>query len=261
MGASLRTALREPAPLFGAWLQLESPMAAEIAGRLGFDWVGIDVQHGLIGYDGMLRMLQAVAVGGVPAIVRVAAADPAAIGRALDSGAAGVIVPLVESAEQAELAVAACRFPPRGRRSWGPVRPALAGGYRPADADREVACIVMVETRAGVDAVEEIAAVDGVDGVLVGPSDLALSLGGGPAATLADPLVRPHAERVVAACAAAGVAVGAVTPGPDHVAAYLDVGCTLVSAYRDVQGMTAAATAALTQARAAATAPPAAGRG
>lgn len=251
MGRSLRAALRDGPPLLGAWLQLESPMAAEIAGRLGFDWVGIDAQHGMIGYDGMVRMLQAVAIGGAHAIVRVASADAAAIGRALDSGAAGVIVPMVEDAEQAERAVAACRYPPSGVRSWGPIRPALAGGYAPEQAEREVACIAMVETRRGVEAVERIAAVEGLDGVLVGPSDLALSLGGPPSATLTDPLVEPHVRRIEAACRDAGVTLGAITPGPDHVAAYLSAGCRLVSAWRDVQGMTAAAGAALATARAA----------
>lgn len=251
MAIPLRSVLRGEEPLFGAWLQLESPMAAEIAGRLGFDWVGIDTQHGMIGYDGMLRMLQAVAIGGAPAIVRVPSADPAAIGRALDSGAAGVIVPLVESAEQARRAVAACRYAPAGTRSWGPIRPALRGGYDPQDADHEVACIAMIETREGVEAVERIAAVDGLDGVLIGPSDLALSLGGSPTATLTDPINADHARRIVAVCHAARIAVGAITPAPGHVEAYLEAGCRLVSVYRDVQGMTAAAGAALAAAHAA----------
>ncbi|MDO8210230.1 HpcH/HpaI aldolase/citrate lyase family protein [Conexibacter sp. CPCC 206217] len=249
--AGLRTALRDGPPLVGAWLQLESPMAAEIAGRLGFDWVGIDTQHGLIGYDGMLRMLQALSIGGTPALVRVPSAEPAAIGRALDSGAAGVIVPLVETAEQAVTAVAACRYPPAGRRSWGPIRLALAGGYTPQEADRDVACIVMVETRRGAEAAAQIAAVEGVDGVLIGPSDLALSLGGAPTAALTDAVNAPFVRPIFDACAVAGVAVGAIAPSPAHVAAYLDAGCQLVSAYRDVQGMTAAAAEALAAARAA----------
>lgn len=246
---SLRASIRSGRSLIGAWFQLDSPMAAEITARLGFDWVGIDSQHGLIGFDGMLRMLQAIAIGGVPAIVRVAANDPDLIGQALDCGAAGVIVPLVESPEQAEAAVAACRFPPHGRRSWGPVRPALVEGYAPADAEREVVCIPLIETAKGVEAIEEIAAVDHLDAVFVGPADLGLSLGGSPGSSLVDPLIAPHAERIFLACTAHELAVGAVPPGSEHVCAYLAAGCQIVPAYRDVQGLKEAASAALTAAR------------
>jgi 4-hydroxy-2-oxoheptanedioate aldolase len=106
---SLRAALSTCEPLFGAWLQMPNPIAAEAVGHLGFDWVGIDTQHGLIGYETMLSMLQAIAVSGTPAVVRVSGNIPGEIGRALDSGAQGIIVPLIETPEAAAQAADACR--------------------------------------------------------------------------------------------------------------------------------------------------------
>ena len=108
---TLRATLEADGPALGAWLQMPNPIAAEAVGRLGFDWIGIDTQHGMIGYESMLAMLQAIAVSGTPAIVRVSTNDLAEIGRALDSGAQGVIVPLIETAEQAARVVDAMRYP------------------------------------------------------------------------------------------------------------------------------------------------------
>jgi 4-hydroxy-2-oxoheptanedioate aldolase len=249
---STRAALRSGDVLLGAWLQLPSPLVAEALGSLGFDWMGIDTQHGLIGYPELRTMLQALSISGTPALVRVSGNDPAEIGRALDTGAGGVIVPLVESADAAAAAVAACRYAPDGQRSWGPIRPALADpSIGPADGDAQVACVVMVETLRGVENVEEITAVPGVDGVLIGPADLAVSLGGLPTPTLTDQGKGPYVERIVRACRRREVAVGGLAPTAEHVADFVAAGCRFVVAYRDVQGLMTAAGGALATARAA----------
>lgn len=242
--------LRGPDPAFGAWLQMQGAVAAEHIGSVGFDWIGIDRQHGLIDYAGMVGMLQAAAISGTPTIVRVSGNDGAEIGRALDAGAHGVFVPMVESAESARRAVSACRYAPEGERSWGPIRPSIGRTeLSPHDEALRAACVVMIETRRGADAVEAIVDVPGVDAVLIGPSDLSVSLGGSPHVTLGDAANRPVVERIVRACRSAGVGVGSLAPSPGHVPEYLDSGCTFVGVHRDIQAMMRAAAAALSSSR------------
>jgi 4-hydroxy-2-oxoheptanedioate aldolase len=180
---------------------IPSAFSAELMGRAGFDWVGIDTQHGLIGYDQMALMLQALAITGTPAFVRVPWNTPGDIMKALDAGAQGVIVPMVNSAEDAARVVGACRYPPDGYRSWGPIRAALGvDGYSPATGNRRVVVAVMIETTAGVAAADEILAVPGVDAVYVGPNDLAISHGMSPSA---DAFGEEHARLVEGVLAAA----------------------------------------------------------
>ncbi len=197
-------------PAFGLWSVLVDPVVLELLGAGPFDYVCVDLQHGFGSLDRLPRMLQAMRAAGAAGVVRVPWNEPAAIMRALDAGAAGVVVPMVGSAAEASAAASACRFPPRGTRSWGPpwsgVRP--DGAAPPAVQDAAALCLVMVETRAGVDAAEEIARVPGVDGIYVGPNDLALSCGFGRATYRDSPDVEALVERVVAACHAAGTVAG-----------------------------------------------------
>jgi 4-hydroxy-2-oxoheptanedioate aldolase len=249
---SLRAALSSGEPLLGAWLQMPNPIAAEAVGVAGFDWVGIDTQHGMIGYEGMLSMLQAVAVTGVPPVVRVSANSLAEIGRALDSGAQGVIVPLVETPEAAARAVDACRYPPGGHRSWGAIRPALHHApYSPALGDEQAVCIVMVETVTGVEQIEDIAAVDGVDVIYIGPSDLASSAGLPPMLELRDPEHLRLVRRVAEACESIGRWHGIHPPTPD-IALYVELGFTLLPVYRDLPALQQGAAQAIATAQKAA---------
>jgi 4-hydroxy-2-oxoheptanedioate aldolase len=159
-------------PTLGAWCTIPSPWTAEVAARSGHDWVTVDTQHGLIGYDVMLPMLQAISAGGVPSFVRVPWNEPGTIMKALDAGAGGVIVPMVNSPEEARSVVGACRYPPDGFRSMGPTRARTLGGDW-----RLPICVVMIETVEAVKRADEILAVPGVDAVFVGPNDLAVSAG------------------------------------------------------------------------------------
>jgi 4-hydroxy-2-oxoheptanedioate aldolase len=162
----------------GYWIVLDSPISTERIARLGYDYVALDAQHGLMGYSGWLNGLLAIDAAGAAGIVRVPANNAGYIGQALDAGAAGVIVPLVNNAAEAAEAVRAVRYPPHGLRSYGPMRSALRIGPKPADADAAVLCLAMIETPEGLQNVKEICAVPGLDGVYIGPSDLCLAVGG-----------------------------------------------------------------------------------
>src|ERR671916_418124 len=182
-------------------------VGAEIFASAGVDYVCVDQQHGVIDYDSMVPMFQAIRAEGATPITRVLSSDPFLIMKALDAGALGVIVPLVNSAEDAARAVAACRYPPRGMRSYGPVRAAgVIGSRDPEDLAGEVLCIVMVETRAGLERMDEIAATPGLDGIYIGPSDLALSLGLSPTLEIKEDEHVEAVRRIRDACHEHGIA-------------------------------------------------------
>src|SRR3954454_17355557 len=165
--------VRRRETVVGYWVVLDSPASTERLARIGYDYVCLDGQHGLFGYSGMLAGLTAIdAAGQAVGIVRVGANDAATIGRALDAGAAGVIVPLVNSAEEAATAVAASRYPPAGIRSYGPGRSLSGTGPVPAEINDAVTVLAMIETAEGLANVEAIAATPGLDGLYIGPSDL-----------------------------------------------------------------------------------------
>jgi len=241
------TRLRNRERILGYWSVLDCPVATEWLAYVGWDYLALDLQHGLIGYSGMLSGLTAVdAAGGPVGLVRVEANDPTPIGRALDAGAAGVIVPLVNDAAGAARAVAAATYPPNGIRSYGPMRSQLRIGPVPAEADRDTVVLAMIETPEGLANVEEICAVPGLDGVYVGPSDLRLAVGG---AHPQDPAVADEFEaavtRVREAAAAAGVAAGIHTPDGAVAARRLAEGFTFASVASDLTHLKAASAAHL----------------
>ncbi|WP_426225074.1 HpcH/HpaI aldolase family protein [Pseudarthrobacter sp. DSP2-3-2b1] len=176
--ASFAAKARANEPVVGYWVVLDSPVSTERVARLGYDYVALDAQHGLMGYSGWLHGLMAIDAAGAAGIVRVPSNNAAFIGQALDAGAAGVIVPLVNNAEEAAAAVRAVRYPPHGMRSYGPMRSALRIGPVPAEADATVLCLAMIETPEGLANVKDICAVPGIDGIYIGPSDLCLAVGG-----------------------------------------------------------------------------------
>lgn len=173
--------LRQGDPVFGYWLTGGSPLVAEAMAQLGFDFLLIDRQHGYWSFDATLQALQVISPTATMPFVRVRRNEPGLINQALDMGALGVIVPLVNSAEEAAAAVAPAKYPPVGSRSTGGSRLALYGSdYTRASADQfnfETLVAVMIETREGVEQAEAILSVPGVDAGFIGPSDLAFSLG------------------------------------------------------------------------------------
>ena len=258
-----RLAARER--LLGYWMELESPIIAERVGRLEYDYVCCDLQHGLLDYEGMLRNLQGTKAGGrAEPLVRVTRNEPGFIGKALDAGAAGVIVPLVDDAGEAATAVRAAKYPPTGARSYGPMRSALHYGPTPEQADAETAILVMIETRRGLENVDTICATPGLTGVYVGPVDLSIALG---ARYLGDPAAADATEQAIATVAEAaeraGVAAGIHTFSGLQARQRLDQGYTFASIAADIDHDTQAARDELEAARTGAVAPrrPGAGYG
>ncbi|MCS5506243.1 HpcH/HpaI aldolase family protein [Curtobacterium flaccumfaciens] len=162
----------------GVWCTLGEPRTTAQIAQNGFAWLGLDAQHGAFDDATLLATMPALAAVApqVPVAVRVAEGSDAAIGRALDLGADIVIVPMIETVEQAEHAVRAAHYPPRGRRSWGPMA-GLWGGAAPSAAAADPEVWVMVETPEGLRVAEQILAVPGVSAVFVGPFDLSIGLG------------------------------------------------------------------------------------
>jgi 4-hydroxy-2-oxoheptanedioate aldolase len=227
----IREALRQGQPSFGGWSTLADSVSAELMGGAGFDWVIVDTQHGSVTNADLVRVIQALALGGTSAVVRVPWTDAATIMRVLDVGAAGVIVPMVNTPEEAALAASALRYPPAGIRSMGPTR----GGFvSTAAANDDAVLLVMIETAEALDRVEEIAAVPGVDGLFVGPVDLALSLGLPLDWTGTHPDVLAAMDRIVVAAEKASVFVGTVSSSANHAKDLVGRGVKFVSLGADV---------------------------
>lgn len=239
--AEFAVRVRSRQQVVGYWVVLDAPPATERIAGVGYDYVVLDAQHGLLGYDGLLHGLLAIdaAVAAGPhrpvGVVRVESSEPAAIGHALDAGAGGVIVPLVSSAAEAAAVVAATRYPPLGVRSFGPMRSGLRIGPEPAASNESVVVLAMIETAAGLAEVDAIAATPGLDGLYIGPNDLRLALG---AATPDDPTfddaLGEALASVRAACDAAGIAAGIFTPSGEVAAQRLREGFTFVTVALDL---------------------------
>ena len=239
--------LRGRERIVGYWSVIDSPVSTEWLAHVGWDYIALDLQHGLIGYSGMVAGLTAIdASGSTVGMIRVESNDPTPIGRALDAGAAGVIVPLVNTADEAAKAVASATYPPTGVRSYGPMRSQLRIGPTPAEANRDTVVVVMIETPQGLANVEEICAVPGLDGVYVGPSDLRLAVGGAhPNDPSVDDEFEAAVERVREAAAAAGIAAGIHTPDGSVAARRLAEGYTFATVASDLTHLKAASAAHL----------------
>jgi 4-hydroxy-2-oxoheptanedioate aldolase len=236
--------------LVGAWSCLGSAFAAELCAVEGFDYVCVDLQHGLSHFDTMAPMLIAISRTGVSPIVRVPANQPHYMGKAFDAGAEAVIVPMVNSRQDAERAVAGCRYAPEGTRSFGPVRSGLfLNQAPPVEVNREALCLVMIETIGAVERAEEICATPGVDGVYVGPADLAVTMGLAPGR---DEMPAEHAQAIVhvrETCDAHNLIAGIHTTGGAQARGYLDAGFRMVSLATDAALLSAAHRAELAAAR------------
>jgi 4-hydroxy-2-oxoheptanedioate aldolase len=222
--------------LIGLWCSTGSPLVAEICAGSGVDWLLIDGEHGPNDLTTILTQLQVIAAYPVPAVVRVPFNDPVVIKQVLDLGAQNLIVPMVGSAEQARAAVAAMRYPPGGIRGVGSAL-ARSGrwnrveGYL-ADGDAHVSLLVQIESAEAVANAAEIAAVDGVDGVFVGPADLSASMG--LLGQQSHPDVVAAVHEVFEAVSAQGKAVGVNCFEPEAADAYRRAGASFVVVGADV---------------------------
>nr|WP_194717079.1 aldolase/citrate lyase family protein [Microbacterium sp. CFBP 13617] len=223
-------------PLAGMWLCTGNPVVAEVAAGSGLDWLLIDMEHSATSIEQVLVQLQVVAAYPITPVVRVPANDVVTIKRVLDVGAQNLIVPMVSSADEARAAVAATRYPPQGVRGVGSALARSArwnriDGYL-AEAAEHVSLTVQIETTAGVAAAAEIAAVEGVDAVFVGPSDLSASMG--LLGQQSHPEVVAAVHAVFAAARDAGTPVGVNAFDPAVAEAYLDAGADFVAVGADV---------------------------
>lgn len=235
---------------FGVWSMMPDAFAAELAARAGYDYVCVDGQHGLADFASMVSIFQATDAAGATPLTRVLANDAGIIGRALDAGAMGVIVPLVNNAEEAARAVAACRYPPKGSRSYGPVRASeVIGSKNTADLDGEVLCFVMVETREGLEKVEEISATPGLDGIYIGPADLALSLGLAPTLEITEEEHVEAVKRIQDACHRNGIVAGIHCGSGEWARTHAAAGFEVVTVTMDTKLLTEAARRELEVAR------------
>jgi len=223
-------------PLAGMWVCSGSPLVAEICAGGGVDWLLIDMEHAPNGLESVLAQLQAVAAYPVVPVVRVPTADSVTIKQVLDLGAKAILVPMVSSAAEAEAVVAAAYYPPRGRRGVGSALARSArwnriDGYL-TDAAEHVSVLVQIEVAEAVDAAAEIAAVDGVDGVFVGPSDLAASMG--LIGQQTHPAVIDAVRRAFTEVAATGTPVGVNAFDPTAAEGYMAAGASFVLVGADV---------------------------
>lgn len=238
----VRTKWQKGKPAIGGWLGIPSSFSAELMAHQGFDWLCVDMQHGIIDYQVAVTMLQAISTTETTPLLRVPWNDPAMIMKALDAGAYGIIVPLVSTRQEAEAAVAACRYPPQGMRSSGPARAILYGGRDYQEhANKEILCICMIETKQGIENIEEICSVPGLDAVYIGPADLSYALGLPPRADVEEQIhldtvariretAHKHGVKAGMHCAGSPFAIKKALEGFDLVMLTSDSGCMVRAA-------------------------------
>jgi 2-dehydro-3-deoxyglucarate aldolase len=244
MPNSFRRDLRAGKTLIGCWASLANNITTEILGYAGFDWLLIDGEHAPNDWSSFIGQLQALKDSPSAPVVRPQWAEPVIIKRLLDIGFYNFLMPYIESVEEARSAVAATRYPPQGIRGVGTVHRSIKFGYVPdyfARVNDEITVAVQIESRKGVANVEAIAAVEGVDALFVGPSDLSADYG--VLGQLSHPDVVGAIERIVAAGKSAGKAVG-ILIGEKDAPRYLGMGMTMVAVGGDV-GIFKAATKGL----------------
>lgn len=231
----LLRARAEGTALLNAWCAIPSPFAAEIVARQGWDLATIDLQHGVVGYQTAIDMIRAVEAAGILAMARVPWLEPGICMKLLDAGARGLICPMVSTAADAEAFVSFTAYPPRGERSFGPTRAGLLNGAYHAEANRGVLRAVQIETAEAMQNLDAIAAVDGVDMLYVGPSDLAISMGLAPGLDATKPAVLEALSRVPEVARDNGILAGTHCATPERAGALAAMGYALITIQSDVR--------------------------
>ncbi len=231
---TLKQRWREGKPTINGWLAIPAGFSAEVMAQGGWDSVTVDLQHGVQDYLSMVACFQAMQVHPVLPMVRVPWNEPGIIGKVLDAGAYGVICPMVNTRDQAEAFITACKYPPRGTRSNGPIRAGIYGesvGYQ-ATANDEILCIPMIETQQALDNLDAILDVKGIDAIYVGPSDLGFSLGLAPRMDREEPQILAIYERLIAETGKRGIAAGIHCGSPAYAVRAIGMGfrfCTILN--------------------------------
>ena len=233
---------REGGAVLNGWLHIPSSFSAELMAHAGYDSLTVDLQHGASDFDTALAMMQAISTTDTVPIVRVSWNKPGLIMRVLDAGSYGVICPMINTREDAEKFVGACRYPPEGYRSFGPFRATLYGGADyAAHANEAVITMAMIETREALENVDGIMSVPGLDAVFVGPADLGQSLGEGPGMDRTEPPVVEAIDGVLASARSHGVVAGIFTGSVEYASQMVKKGFRFVTVLSDGRLLASAA--------------------
>ena len=233
---NLRTLWQAGGAAVNGWLAVPNSFSAEVMAHQGWDTLTIDLQHGVVDYQAMVTMLQAISTTPTVPVVRVPWLEPGILMKALDAGAYGVICPMVSTREEAQKLVAWTTYAPKGTRSFGPVRALYYGGADyPAHADQTVVRFAMIETAAALDNLDDILSVEGLDAVYIGPSDLSLALGCKPSMDELEPKAQQAVEHILARARHHGVVAGIHNAGPASALRRIGMGFQFVTVSSDAK--------------------------
>ena len=237
----VREIWREGGTVINGWCGIPSGFGAELMAHMGWDSLVVDTQHGVVDYQTMVSMLQGISTTSVVPMVRVPWNDPAAVMKALDAGAYGIICPMINGRSECEAFVGACRYPPRGYRSSGPIRAALYGGgdYH-EKANDTILAMAMIETAEAIEHLDEILSTPGLDGIYVGPSDLSLSFGLPPGLDKSDERMLAALTKIVEGCKRHKVVPGIHTGSTAYAKKAIAMGFRLVTLLGDARLLTMA---------------------
>jgi len=232
----LRSLWASNAAAINGWLAIPNSFSAETMAHQGWDSLTIDLQHGVIDYQAAVTMLTAISTTPTVPVVRVPWLDPGILMKVLDAGAYGVICPMVNTRAEAQQLVAATHYPPRGTRSFGPVRAQLYGGADyPQHANDTIVRFAMIETARALDNLDDILSVEGLDAIYIGPADLSLALGCKPTFDDVDPPVAQAIEHILARAQAHGVVAGIHNGTPEGAMKRIAMGFRFVTVSSDAR--------------------------
>ncbi|HSV78826.1 MAG TPA: aldolase/citrate lyase family protein [Ramlibacter sp.] len=252
----LRTLWKAGGAAVNGWLAIPDSFSAETMAHQGWDSLTIDLQHGVVDYQALVPMLQAISTTPTVPLVRVPWLEPGILMKVLDAGAYGVICPMVNTREDAQKLVAWTHYAPHGTRSFGPVRALLYGGADyPEHANDTVVAFAMIETAAALDNLDAILSVEGLDAIYIGPSDLSLALGCKPTFDEVEPKVEQAIDHILERDKAHGLVAGIHNGGPQAALARIAKGFQFTTVSSDARLMAAGAQQVLAAMRAGAATP------
>ncbi len=238
----LRSLWAKDQAVVNGWLHLPSAFAAETMAHAGWDSLTIDMQHGVVDYQAALTMLIAISTTQTVPMVRVPWLDPGIVMKMLDAGAYGIICPMVNNREDAEVLVSATRYPPKGQRSFGPIRATLyAGADYASQANETIVAFAMIETREALDKLDDIYSVDGLEAIYIGPSDLSLALGCTPRLDQDEKPVVDAIDLILRKARERGIVAGIHNGTPEYARKMIDKGFRFVTIGSDARLMAAGA--------------------
>ena len=242
----LRELWRDSRAVVNGWIAIPDGFAAETMARSGWDSITVDMQHGVTHYDSAVECLRAISTTSTVPLARVPWNEPGIVMKALDGGAFGIVCPMVSNREEAERFVGACRYPPDGYRSIGPVRASLfAGPDYVAKAAELVITLAMIETREALDNLDAIMSTPGLDGIYIGPNDLCASLGRPPSLDTRDEVAFGWIERILECATRNGIQAGIHCMATDYAREMVERGFSFVTIASDARLLATAAQAAV----------------